>query len=799
VTFLERAKPYAEMGIPIFPLLPREKRPPASLSDWPNVATTNIAQIEAWNAENPDFNCALVAQPSGIVILEFDVANGMANAAREMNQPLPKTRVHISGGGFGHYIFLQTDRSRALGNRQAKKPEGGEWFSFRQNRMYVVGPGSVHPNGNEYGVARDVPPIPLPDWLADWVEKHSSPNAVPKEARPVDDDFDFDELMDHYGIAIVRDNGPWQITDVCPVVGYRHQHSVATGFYWDGESLGFKCFAQGCDGSSMSIGQVLKSLNQDHEPYRGAIWEELDTDQLCEGDSTEPERAPALSTFSKVFPKAVEVSAVADALAKEPCYAAARTGCQCGGEHKYPQTFLSTERRAQIDALLVAEEEEQEDQEAEVKPESEPTQRTADEVIAYLCDAKLSKTMYVEESEPTVLPPGAAYGQMAEWARGTELPMEIAYVAVLTCFSALLKYDEILGVRFNLFTALLMPVGAGKNLALSRSCTVLEMRDGLDYMDATMGGVGGLFAVLGNKTEGKGRDKIEIPGPRKMLISPAEFAATMANMKIENSTLATHLCNLWDKNQITLPVREGKRDINCRVSILGALPVDKAHPEGFTRYFGEETGAGLHSRFLLGYSDTKLDHRWAERWTWNPPTPEDFADYVLPQVPPIGWTKEAEDYYTDLELPYDEDGRGLYNLKRIVLLAATANGDQYVTLECLRSAELFMLWQLRLKRFFQAGSAETISQGELSTLILNTLARIDAEGKYERSPVINGNLNINVTRVIHQNNWKRFGIEAVQRTIASLVKSGLLQQGFRLNTQSKIVLSKYHVVVSRFA
>ena len=65
MTFLERATPYAKLGIPVFPLLPKEKRPPSSMTDWPSLATTNLAQIAAWNKENSDYNCGLVAKPDG--------------------------------------------------------------------------------------------------------------------------------------------------------------------------------------------------------------------------------------------------------------------------------------------------------------------------------------------------------------------------------------------------------------------------------------------------------------------------------------------------------------------------------------------------------------------------------------------------------------------------------------------------------------------------------------------------------------------------------------------------------------
>jgi len=105
------------------------------------------------------------------------------------------------------------------------------------------------------------------------VVKHSQEIFRAKEAIEVSEDFDFDEFLAHYDIDIVGSKDGWYTTRACPVAGYRHQHSVCTGFYYDGNSLGFRCFAQGCDGSSMSIGQVIRRLNQEHAPYHGPIWE----------------------------------------------------------------------------------------------------------------------------------------------------------------------------------------------------------------------------------------------------------------------------------------------------------------------------------------------------------------------------------------------------------------------------------------------------------------------------------------------------------------------------------------------
>jgi hypothetical protein len=240
MSFLSIATPFVELGIPVFPLTPKTKIPPAGFH-FLEEATIDPAKVATWNEENPDYNVVLLANGE-FCFLEFDVAKGMSAAAAEMGHEIPLTRTQVSGKGFGHYIFRHTERSLALGNRSVNLPDGGEWFSFRAGNKYPVGAGSVHPNGNYYQTARDIEPIPMPDWLCEFVEKHSTP-AKPKtcdDAVEVADDFDFDDMIDFYGIGIVGEKDDvWQVVEECPGVGYRHSGSTLTAFYWDGSSLGW--------------------------------------------------------------------------------------------------------------------------------------------------------------------------------------------------------------------------------------------------------------------------------------------------------------------------------------------------------------------------------------------------------------------------------------------------------------------------------------------------------------------------------------------------------------------------------
>ena len=706
------ARPLIERGIRVVPAKPGERA--STLPGWPTLATTDPTIIEEWDKQYPDWNLVCVANFDDVCIVDID----NLKAAYKMGMPeVPDTFTVKSPTGH-HAYFKHTAASRAMRSRVVKNGMGTV-AEFKDHNKSCCAPGCTRADGGVYKVEDASLLIDIPQRYLEWFQVQDA-REKPKELKPVHDDFDFDELMDFYGIEVLG-SGPWYYPSFCPIKDDIHTNDGkpdlhACSFYFDGDYLGWKSLAQSCEGASMSIGAVIKFLNQQKgEPYLGPIWtdreeyEEVDESQFAP-DLDDPVPAPK---------------------PREKCYT---PGCKCGLEHVYPQSNVSAVGRAAMEEALALEADG-----GTVAVEAVAAHAlSADDFMKAFTPAA-TRQRFVE-SGLTDIPDGALYGWLGDVARKLDLPLSIAYPAVLTAYSAVLHEDEILGVQCNLYTALMMGVGGGKNIALTRSAGALNLRYELDYMDATIGGAGGLFMALGDKSEGKGKNKVEIPGPRRMLINPAEFAATLANMKLENSTLATHLCNLWDKRQISLPVREGKREINCRLTILGALPVDAEAPETFTRYFGEETGAGLYSRFLFGFTKEKIDHRWAERWKWEPPVAADYTDDLVPIAPPTGWSNDAEDFYSDMELYGDVDGRGMFNLKRIALLLSTANRDKLVTLDAVRSAELFMLWQSQLKRHFKHGEARQLRSGDLSTIILDTLRCIGENGDEHSPAVIDGGL-----------------------------------------------------------
>jgi hypothetical protein len=270
-TFLGIATPLIERGIPVIPVAPLEKS--GVLKDQFAYATTDLLQIEQWNAENPAFNVGVVAKPDGIVVLDCDVVGLIARIERETGHQFPPTlMVKSAGKGCDHLYFRQTDISRSLGNQKR-----AGLFDLQSVDKYVVGPGSRLANGNTYEITKDAPVADFPEWLeiwilcnADLVKKHSGS----REGKPVHEDFDFDEFLEFYELS-GHQSGDWFIPDICPVAQHKHEQSVRTGFFWNGESLGWHCFAAGCRGSNMTVGQVIKFLNeQKGECYLGPIWDQ---------------------------------------------------------------------------------------------------------------------------------------------------------------------------------------------------------------------------------------------------------------------------------------------------------------------------------------------------------------------------------------------------------------------------------------------------------------------------------------------------------------------------------------------
>lgn len=148
--FVDIAIPYLEIfDAPVFPCWPRKKKPHGGLVPHGlKQATVDLAVIEHWGKAAPDANLGVV---TGIAFDVLDIdKDGWSTIARLVEQHgcLELGPVVLTPGGGAHDYFLPT----GCGNR-AGFVSGCDW---RGQGGYVLGVGSIHPNGGIYEWA--IPP-----------------------------------------------------------------------------------------------------------------------------------------------------------------------------------------------------------------------------------------------------------------------------------------------------------------------------------------------------------------------------------------------------------------------------------------------------------------------------------------------------------------------------------------------------------------------------------------------------------------------------------------------------------------
>jgi hypothetical protein len=166
--YKDLALPLSVRGIPTVPL--KSKTKIAFLPGWETLATTDPAQIEAWDQQYPEANCASVAKAAlgEIWFFEFDKPEVPDQVIADSGHALTEiiTFKVRSSPGKGHLYFRQTQASLSMGNIGQS---GGLDWSARVENQYVVSPGSIHPRtGLPYEIRMDAPIIEAPQWLIDW-------------------------------------------------------------------------------------------------------------------------------------------------------------------------------------------------------------------------------------------------------------------------------------------------------------------------------------------------------------------------------------------------------------------------------------------------------------------------------------------------------------------------------------------------------------------------------------------------------------------------------------------------------
>ena len=147
---LDAALAYAALGFYVFPCTPGEKTPlGAFVPQGKDNATIDTAQITAWWSAAPNANIGIAAAPSGLVILDVDVADGKPGlaslAAFEAEYgALPPTWSHKTGRGGLHLPFRRPAGVEA--HTRLKFREGLDLIG----KGYIIAAPSVLKEGGAY-------------------------------------------------------------------------------------------------------------------------------------------------------------------------------------------------------------------------------------------------------------------------------------------------------------------------------------------------------------------------------------------------------------------------------------------------------------------------------------------------------------------------------------------------------------------------------------------------------------------------------------------------------------------------
>ena len=380
-------------------------------------------------------------------------------------------------------------------------------------------------------------------------------------------------------------------------------------------------------------------------------------------------------------------------------------------------------------------------------------------------------------------PEDCMYGNMGKWAGSLGTPLGHAYPAMITAFSYVPDADAMCGCRLCVYGVIIAPVGGGKNTSIVRSILTLGLHKNIDWKVTTASSDRGLMDAIGSKTEGRGKDKKTVPGPRKLLIRSNEMGATLKKAAIDGSVLADMLCEVWDTGQWECRDKGGSSECDCRMSWLGGVPVDEGKPEQFAEAFGRFASKGLMSRMLLGYHDGPRFRHDGKEWEPSSAARGEIITAENWDTKGVGlWVNvwaldpEAQRMYDAWNSPQDYDGRLKFNLMKVALLTASANHEGTVSVECMACAIKFMEWQAKLRTVFQPAEAIGTPESVLGEIIMRKLTAMpksDAKGSLKNSKG-----EIKWRRVAHDCKWARqFGASVLDRAIKSLVSVGELKWG----------------------
>ncbi len=385
--------------------------------------------------------------------------------------------------------------------------------------------------------------------------------------------------------------------------------------------------------------------------------------------------------------------------------------------------------------------------------------------------------------EDLEMPEAAMYGRLGEIARSIDMPLGLAYPAALALASGVPAEDRMVGSRVNVYAVLLAYVGAGKNATISR------LRDTLRQFDehSSAGNFAsdrGLMLSVGAVNIAK-EDAVQ-PAYRHLCKTTGEIGATLNKGGIDNSSLLTVICDLYDETRYETADKTGVYATNCRLSWLGGLPLGPAGcdpTQAFREAFGKKTTDGLYDRVIFGFTSEcrRFNPKWKPRdfsVRSNLPLDDEIEPgistqaCVTPDAAKNGYQRvmffdaEAErlvDAFVEERAEHrgeDTWTRVEYTLRKVSVISAAFNFEASVTPDCVRAAIRFIGWQLKLRRKFGPSGAAN-QTGEIAEAVLAAYLAYE-----RRNPGSFGDRY----KLDAQHGWTtRYGPRLIRETIDALV------------------------------
>jgi hypothetical protein len=252
LSFKDIALPLAEKGFRVFPLIPKKKQPVRMESgDHFDAATTDASQILLWDSQEPTANVGL-APDEIFCYMETDDEAALLEACEDLPKELFEgTRVTSGRPNRCYYIFRQTMRTKAAGNITITRKDQDNLLEFKQNRVLVTGPGSIHPKTGGTYVANWKPIFAMHDVLLNRLLELSGKPKSRAEGKSEEVEKEtslLERFLAFFGVANDGDwsnkGKSWYLSVECP---WRDEHENQSGgsstcvVYTEDGGYGFDC------------------------------------------------------------------------------------------------------------------------------------------------------------------------------------------------------------------------------------------------------------------------------------------------------------------------------------------------------------------------------------------------------------------------------------------------------------------------------------------------------------------------------------------------------------------------------